>query len=412
MHAEIPTLVTLDEAQAIVRIQLFPLWPESVALSLAVGRTLATDVRCDIDVPPFDRAMMDGYAVRSADTSAVPARLRVAGQIAAGSAESFEVSAGEALQINTGAPMPAGADCVVPVEETSLVGDSNEVAIHQPVKSGQHVCPRGRYVRAGEVVLEAGDLFGPGEIAIAATAGAAIVEVHVAPTAALLVTGDELVGVDKKPAAGQIRDSNGPLLAALLARDGATVTDLGRVGDRRDALVDMVRRGLEHNVLCITGGVSMGEFDFVPESLAACGVRILFQKMRTRPGRPTLFGVTDTGTLVFGLPGNPISALVGYLTLVRPALGGLQGRDRWPRLASAVLQGALKAAGDRQSFWPAAVALGASSRLFARPLTWYGSGDPFGLRGANGFVVQAAHTPAAADGDTVHVMLLDWQDAD
>jgi molybdenum cofactor synthesis domain-containing protein len=425
MPNAIPTMVTLADAQRMVREHVRPLPPRSLALSDAVGRTLAEGVRCDVDVPPFDRAMMDGYAVRAADVARVPVDLRLIGQVAAGAADVPTVSSGEAAQINTGAPLPAHADAVAPFEDTALSADRQIVTVNCSVAPDRHICRRGTYVRAGDDVLHANDRIGPGEVAIAATAGATRVKVFSAPCVGLLVTGDELIGVERKPAGGQIRDSNGPMLSTLLAIEGTEVTDLGRAGDDRTRLAELIDRGLDSDALCITGGISMGAFDFVPDALIASGVRIHFQKMRTKPGKPTLFGTTDGGTLVFALPGNPISALIGYWMLVRPALAGMQGRDAWPRTHRAILCGSrdaggtsnvqrqaarIKATGDRESFHPARVELDESSRLFATPLTWYGSGDPFGLRGANGFIVRAAQSPEAQEGDAVDVILMHWND--
>ncbi|HRX85163.1 MAG TPA: molybdopterin molybdotransferase MoeA, partial [Phycisphaerae bacterium] len=313
--------------------------------------------------------------------------------------------------INTGAPIPPGADAVVRVEDTEVSADRRSVTIRVTVAEGQSICRRGAYVRAGDAVLEPGDRFGPGELAVAATAGATRVKVHGAACVAVLVTGDELVSAAQKPVGGQIRDSNGPMLEALLAAEGAEVTDLGRAGDERGVLTEKVQHGLDHDVLCLTGGVSMGAFDFVPEVLAACGVRIHFQKMRTKPGRPTLFGTTEAGTLVFGLPGNPVSALVGYTLLVQPAIAGLHGRVAWPRVRPAVLEGAVGRTGERTSFSPAAVTFGEDGRLVAAPRTWYGSGDPFGLRRANGFIVRPPQSPDAAPGEVVEVLITRWQDA-
>lgn len=405
MATPVPTLISLDEAQRIVRAHIASCLPVDRNLASALGYTLARPVICDIDMPPFDRAMMDGFAVRAADVGALPARLEVIGRVPAGSPAATGLGAGQAMQINTGAPIPSGADAVVKFEDTAWSADQRAVTLHHAPKPGEHVGSRGEFVRAGAEVLPAGIRLGSAEVVVAATAGAAQVTVFELPRVAVLVTGDELVDAARQPAVGQIRDSNGPMLRALFAEEGIPTVDLGRACDDRDRLAACIERGLAQDVLCITGGISMGAFDFVPEVLERCGVRIHFRKMATKPGKPTLFGTLPSGALVFGLPGNPVSALIGYWTLVRPAVTAKQGRDTWPQLSRAVLHGSTRATGDRQSFWPARIEIDEEARLCATALTWYGSGDPFGVRGAHGYIVRPPHAPAAGAGDLVEVLI-------
>jgi molybdopterin molybdotransferase len=312
------------------------------------------------------------------------------------------------MQINTGAPIPAGADVVVPVEDTQFDEASQSVSVGQAYTAGKHITNRATYVRAGDRVLSAGMRMGPAQIAVAATAGAGLVNVYARPTVAVLATGDELVHHSRQPAGAQIRNSNGPMLEALLRVDGATVISLDVAADDRDVLHEKIAEGLEHDCLCITGGVSMGQFDFVPEILDQRGVRFAFQKVAIRPGKPTAFGVTESGGYVFALPGNPISAYVGYILFVRPALALMQGQqDAFAATIAATLDGTQSATGNRDSFWPARVTVDPSGHLIAQALHWSGSGDPFGMAEANAFVVRPAQSPAANAGDTVRVMLLD-----
>ncbi|MCB9850666.1 MAG: molybdopterin molybdotransferase MoeA [Phycisphaerales bacterium] len=399
-------MVTLADAEAIVRANLNTLPVVSVPLKDARGMTLARTIHCDIDVPPFARSMMDGYAVRSADVQAAPVELRVIGQVAAGATSDRVLGPGEAMQINTGAPIPGGADAVVKVEDTTVSSDGAAVTVNYSVPVGKAICPRADYVAQGDVALDRGDTLGPEQIAIAATVGAATVEVFRRPRIAVLVTGDELVAVDVTPVGGQIRDSNGPMLRSLLTDAGAEVIDLGRVGDDRDALVKRVREGLGYDGLCITGGISMGAFDFVPDVLAECGVRVHFRKMSTKPGRPTLFGTSESGGWVFALPGNPISAHVGFALLVRPALAMMQGRENWPTPRRAVLRGQCGANGQRQSFQPARLSVADDGRCVVEPLAWRGSGDPFGFRFADVLLMRPANAPAVEDGALVEVIPL------
>ncbi len=403
--AEVPWFVSLAVAQAIVREHIRPLPAVEVDLAAAQGLTLAAPVRCDLDVPPFDRALMDGYAVRSLDVGGASTDLGVAGRIAAGTASAEVLAPGSAVQINTGAPIPPGADAVVKVEDVQLSPDGRCVTVPGPVRAGVHVCPRAAYVAAGTEVLQPGQRLNAAQIAVAATAGAARVSVHRRPKVAVLVTGDELVEVADRPGVGQIRDSNGPTLQALLLADGAEALVLGRVGDDRALLAERIRDGLDGDVLCVSGGVSMGAFDFVPEVLQACGVTLGFAKMATKPGRPTLFGTTDRGSCVFGLPGNPVSAFVGYWMLVRPALALMQGRQAWPVRLRAKLSGHIAAARKRMSFWPARV-VATNGELESEPLRWGGSGDPFGMARANALIVRDAESPAAEPGAFIEVIML------
>lgn len=401
-------LITLAQAQRILRDTVQPGPSHQVSLEYALGCVLAQNVLCDVDMPPFSRAMMDGYAVRAADVANPGARLECIGQIAAGVASTQRLEAGMAMQINTGAPLPPGADAVVPVEDTQLDEASRTVTVGGAYPTGKHITPRATYVRAHDRVLKAGMRIGPAQVAVAATAGAAEVTVYRRPSVAVLATGDELVHHSQKPTGAQIRNSNSPMLEALLRADGVRVISLGVATDNRETLHEKITAGLEHDCLCITGGVSMGQFDFVPEILNQCGVRFAFQKVAIRPGKPTAFGVTGSGKCVFALPGNPISAYVGYLLFVRPALAIIQGqRDVFPATIGATLDGNQAPTGNRDSFWPAKVTVGDSGNLIAQPLKWSGSGDPFGMAGANAFIVRPAQSPAADTGVGVQVMMLE-----
>ena len=402
------TFVTVEDAQRIVADCVSPLGTESVALAEALGRTLAGAVSCDTDVPLFDRAMMDGYAVRGADVASAPVRLSVVGQVAAGGVAGGKVSPGTAVQINTGAVVPPGADTVVKVEDTVAVGE-NGIEVTASYVVGRNISLQGEYVKRGATVLKSGQRLGASQIAVAATAGAAAVEVYRQPRVAVLVTGDELVEVAAQPTGSQIRNSNGPALLAMVRETGLAPKSLGVAGDDRGVLEEKIRRGLESDCLCITGGISMGAFDFVPDVLQACGVHFHFRKMAAKPGKPIIFGSTESGKYVFALPGNPISAFVGFVLLVQPALAAMQGRPgQTPSLVKARLDGAVSATAERQSYWPARVAVDNNGRFVARTLCWRGSGDPFGMAEANAMVVQPPDALAATTGDEVSVMIFAW----
>ena len=398
--------LTVEEAQRIVLEHVSPGRTISVPLNESPGYTLAEAVRTDVDYPPFDRSVMDGYAVRASDVQSAPVSLRLVGQVAAGAAADRPVAPGEAVQINTGAPIPPGADTVIRREDTQTGEDGSVVRVLAVAKPRQHIAYQGEYARRGQVALEAGRRLGPAQIGVAGSAGAFRVSVYDRPRVAVLSTGDELVEIDRVPTGSQIRNSNSALLMALVEQAHGRGQDLGNVRDDRESIARSVQRGLESDVLCTTGGVSMGLFDLVPEVLEACGVRILFHKMRTKPGKPTLFGVGDRGTLVFGLPGNPISAFVGFWLLVRPALAAFQGRPgELPMPIAARLHGRLKAAGDRQNYIPAKLQL-AGGELTAERVPWGGSGDPFGMALGDAMIVRSMGAPVGVDGDRVDVLLL------
>jgi molybdopterin molybdotransferase len=295
----------------------------------------------------------------------------------------------------------------VAVEDTESIGDGSAVRILAAARPGQHIDPRAKYVRAGDVVLAAGTRLDAPQIGVAASAGAAQVSVYPRPTVAVLVTGDELVDVADRPAAAQIRNSNGPVLIALVRQAGAEPRDLGRVGDDLRELTAKIAESAGCDFLCLSGGVSMGRFDLVPRALADCGAEVKFQKMATKPGKPTLFAVMPDGRCVFALPGNPISAFVGFTLLVGPAIEARQGRPPGPlRLLTATLDGRVKPTQDRRSFLPAAATVADDGGIVVTPLRWFGSGDPFGMARANCMIVRPPNSPPADAGQAVSIVLL------
>lgn len=400
------TLIDVDEAQRILLNHVRSLPVERISVADALGYTLAAPVSTDVDQPPFDRSLMDGYALRAQDVPATPVTLRLVARIQAGDDFAGVIGPGEAAQINTGAIIPRGADAVVRFEDTSQP-NPDHVRVNIRPSVGQFVTRRASYARSGAVVIPAGTRFGPLEIAAAAAAGAGEVSVYRRPRLAVLVTGSELVEIATIPSGAQIRNSNGYLLAALAQQFHVDVVSLGMAIDDPAELERRIATGLEADILCITGGVSVGAFDFVPEALKRCGVTFRFQKLMIKPGRPTLFGTARGGSLVFGLPGNPISAFVGFHLLVRSALSTMRGESgTMSRSTSAVLDGAVKATESRRSYWPGRAAFGADGVLVVTPLRWQGSGDAFGMVTANVLIMRPPHSPAVGDGDRVDVLLL------
>jgi molybdopterin molybdotransferase len=397
-------MVTVAQALEIVLRETPTLAAEDVSLEAALGRVLAADVAADRDLPAFDRAAMDGYALRAGDVGDAPAALQVVGEVRAGEWPALVVGPGQTVRIMTGAPVPQGATAVQQVEKTRPL-DEFRVAVEAPVAEGQNVAPRGSEVRAGDVVLRRGRVVDPAAVGVLATAGRAHVGVSRRPAVAVLVTGDEIVDVAATPGPSQIRNSNGPALAALARLAGAAVRVLGVAPDRHDAIVASLRDGLAADVLVVSGGVSAGDYDLVEPALEALGARLLFTRVAIKPGAPLVFGRCGNA-LVFGLPGNPVSAQVTFELFVRPALLQLQGAAALARPRVGVeLLGAFRNRSGRESYAPARVSL-EGGRLVASPVRSMGSGDLVAHARANALVVLAAERHEAAAGENAEALLL------
>jgi molybdopterin molybdotransferase len=312
-------LLTVDEALRLVLEHVRPLSSERVPTADAAGRILAEPALAAVDLPPFDSSAMDGFAVRAAD---VPGRLPVRERIAAGRPSPRGLEPGEAMAIATGGAVPAGADAVVPIEY--VVDDGNQIEIGEPVEPGASVRPQGGDVRRGEPVLPAGARLQAGRLGALAAAGVAEVVCARRPRAAVLVTGTELrpPGAELEP--GQIYEANSAVVTAQLTSAGAEAERLSPVADEPEAHREALERGLEADVLVTTGGVSVGPHDLVRGIGAELGVEEVFWRVAVKPGKPLWFGVRGN-TLVFGLPGNPVSVLVSFELFVRPAVLALQG---------------------------------------------------------------------------------------
>ncbi len=400
-------MIDVDQAQRILLDNIAPGETETVPLREALFRTLAQPIPCDIDYPPFDRSVMDGYAVRAADVADAPVELHIVGQVAAGTTADTALRPGQTLQINTGAPIPSGADAVVRVESTELSAGGESVTVQTAVKQGTFITRRATYVTAGNNILEAHTRITPLEIGAAAAAGAARVTVYRRPTVAILVTGDELVDIDRKPTDAQIRDSNRYLLESMVAAAHAQPVLLGVARDDRSDLKAKIEKGLQADALCITGGISMGAFDYVPDVLEECGATFRFRKIAIKPGRPTIFATAPDAKPIFALPGNPGGALVGFVLLVKPAIAAMQGGlDVLPNLISTKLAGTVRPIADRRTYLPAMFKADPSGQREVHPLPWHGSGDTFGLAGADALIMRPPRAQAASQGDNVATIAL------
>ena len=312
-------LLSIEDALARILDRAQPLPPETVPLDVAAGRVLAEQALAAVDLPPFASSAMDGFAVRVAD---VPGTLPVVARVAAGRPAVEPLEPGAAAGIATGGAVPEGADAVVPIELVSEV--DGQVEIGEPVRPGAHIRPRGGDVRVGEVVVEAGVRLAPTHVGALAAAGVAQVRCARRPRVAVLATGSELRAPGETLAPGQIFESNRTMVAAVVAAEGAQVEVLPVVVDEEHAHREALERGLDSDVLVTSGGVSVGPHDLVRRIAAELGVEEVFWGVAVKPGKPLSFGVRGS-TLVFGLPGNPVSALVGSLLFLRPALLALQG---------------------------------------------------------------------------------------
>lgn len=399
----------ISVAQAIESIlgELRPLPPEKVSLLDARGRVLAEDVFASRDLPPRDNSAMDGYACRREDARE-GARLRVVAQVAAGSPDRQALGPGEAVKIMTGAPVPPGADLVVPVEDTRAQGEW--VQLERVAAGASNVRSAGEDVRAGEAVLPRGTAVRPPEVGMLASLGRSFVLVHQRPRVAILATGDEIVDLDAPSDGGKIFNSNSYGLAAQVAEAGGVPVVLGIGRDDPEGLREMLDRAAGADVVLTTGGVSMGDYDFVRPVLVASGVEVRFWKVAMKPGKPVVFGWKGR-VAVFGLPGNPVSAMVGFEEFVRPALLRLQGHSRLFRpVFEAVLgeeAGRVKGRAGRVEFVRCRVERDTGGGLRVTSTKKQGSGLLKTLVEANGLLVLPEEASGAAPGDRVRVQLYD-----
>jgi molybdopterin molybdotransferase len=389
MDEPVSNLMTV--ADAIALIDALPVTPRRIAvpLSAAAGFVLADDLSADRDFPPFDKSLMDGYAIRGADSANV---LEVIGEIAAGQMQAAAIGPNQAVAVMTGAPIPPGADAVVPIEDTdspdAFVEIGNKLRVRKQCRTGNCIARRGSDCKQGSTVLAAGAKLSAPQIAVAASIGASKLQVWDRPRCAVFATGGEIVAVNQTPQPAQIRNSNNPMLSALLARFCGTVRDLGVVPDDRAAISQRIRDCLHDDVLFITGGMSMGKYDYVPSILRELGGELKITKLAIKPGKPFVLAAMPDGKYVVGLPGNPVSAFVCTLRLASRLLIRIAGGKPSNQTRQILLAVPIPANGPREFYQPAIINDGK-----VRPLNWKGSADIFTLAKADALIVRPPNAP-------------------
>ena len=381
-------MIPIAEAIKLIEQNVTVLGTESVPIREIVGRILAEEIVADMDLPPFDRSQMDGFAIRADDVKSAPVELRIVGESSAGNGWHHEMRSGEAVRIMTGAPVPSGADTVQKVELTSEADFSSQasqrtdgsVTIFEPIAPNKNIVHRGDEVNKGEIVIHGGDRINERMVATLASFGYSNINVGKSPRVSILTTGSEVVEIDQTPGTDQIRNSNSVMLDALSRQVGATTRLLQTPPDDLDKIKTLIGSACKgSDMVVITGGVSVGKYDLTKTALHDLGAEIYFEKLRLKPGKPAVFARLDE-TVIFGLPGNPVSAAVTFYLFVRKAILMMQkARETHLRQGLAVAGGALKAAKDRDTYLPAKLGFDEMARLTVTPVKWIGSSDFIGF---------------------------------
>lgn len=380
---------------------------DSSAIHRAAPGVLDVDVRSDRDYPPFDKALMDGYAVRSADVSQPGNELRIVGEVAAGGSGDIAIRNGECVAIMTGAAVPVDADAVLPVEVSEVIG--SRVRFTKSAKPGDAISKRGSDLKQGDLVMEQGTPIGPAQVGALVQVGAAALiprsayECDSSLRGHVLVTGDEIVGEEETPSRMALRDANGPMLTALLASMGVNCRRSRVIDDAEQTrnAIDALAR--ENHLLCVTGGMSMGKYDYVPKALIELGFELKITKLRIKPGKPFVFAVrkrNEKTDFVFGLPGNPVSGFCCSVRLVSRLVARLRGQSP-ANPETLTLRAPLAENGPREFYQPAVI-----NGSAVTPLGWKGSADVFTLAKSNALVVRPITDRSRAIGESVSVMRL------
>ncbi|MCX5904972.1 MAG: molybdopterin molybdotransferase MoeA [Proteobacteria bacterium] len=401
-------VISVTEAVTTILNEILVLGTERVAITAALGRVLAEDISAPFNIPPLDNSAMDGYAVRFQDLQGAsaqhPARLKILGDIPAGYSASKPMSAGETYRIMTGAPVPAGADTVVMQEDTQA--HDQVVEIFQECPRGSHIRRAGEDLSSGDSVVTGGTLLGPAHIGVLASIKKSQVTVYQRPRVAIISTGDELVDVDEELFAGKIVSSNSYSLQALVLDSGAIPMSLGIARDTREALREKFAAALHADMIISSGGVSVGDYDFVKDVMQDLGAEMKFWKVAMRPGNPLAFGVIN-GKPAFGLPGNPVSVMVSFEQFVRPSIRKMSGHQKLFRpVIEATAQENVETRQGRQYFIRCMVRKTAAGYV-ATTTGEQGSGMLMSMAKATGLMMVPADREGVKAGDKVTVQILD-----
>ncbi len=391
-------MILLEEAYKIVMDSVELMKTEKINFTNSLGLILANDIFSDIDMPPFDKSAMDGYACKMTD---INQELQVIEVIPAGKSPEKEIQSGECAQIMTGAMIPNGADCVLMVEHTEKTADNRIKYLKEKTKD--NICYKAEDVQTGQKVIEKGTLIKPQHIAILASVGATEIEVYQKPKVGVISTGDEIVEPHVKPGPSKIRNSNGYQLFSQIERCNAIANYVGIASDNEEDTYHVIMKAMEENdVILLSGGVSMGEFDFVPYIMQKAGIDIKFQKIAVQPGKPTTFG-TKESKRIFGLPGNPVSSYIQFELLVRPLLAEMMGHTFNPLQISMEMGiDHSRKRSERMSWYPITIADNGT----VIPASYHGSAHIHGLESADGISFFPIGKAEIKKGEKVHVRLI------
>ena len=419
-------MISVEEALAKVLAYVEVLERENKPILDSLDQVLAEDIYSDIDIPPMDNSAMDGYAVQAESTygasKLLPGNLTIVGELAAGSVYPGEVKPGTVIRIMTGAPLPRGADAVVPFEETdeldrkSSQGELSQISILRQVEKGTNVRSRGEDIAKGELVLRKGTVLRPSEIGVLASLGCSEVSVIRCPVVSILATGDEIIDVGQPLAPGQIYDSNTYTIAAQVLRYGGIPRIIGIGRDSVQSLTQKLDEGLNSDMLITSGGVSQGDYDIVKDVLAKCG-EIAFWTVCMKPGKPLAFGIIsnlengrEKKVPHLGLPGNPVSSMITFEQFARPAILKMMGKKNFSKpTIQAVIEDEVKNT-DRRRIFARVVVTKRSGQYYARLTGPQGSGILTSMAKANGLAVIPEDIERVKAGNTVQVQMLDWSE--
>lgn len=396
-------MIPVSKALKIIARETSEVRSERIALEDSLGRILAEDIVADSDLPPFDRSQMDGYAVKASDTVHAPVTLRLVGESAAGRGWHKTLKPGEAVRIMTGASVPAGADAVQKLEVAKEGGDS--VTLFESTEAGRFIVSKGKEVKKGKTVLRSGERITAANISIPAAFGYAKLKVAKQPRVAIISTGSEIVDVKKRPGRDQIRNSNSVMLKALCEQAGAVATVYPNVGDDISNLKFQISEAVRNSdILVTTGGVSVGKYDLTKLALKDLGAEVFFERVALKPGKPTVFGRLRK-TLVFGLPGNPVSSAVTFYLFVRKAILMMQSAgftDLEP--ATAITPKPIKSTKERDVYLPSGLRI-VNGRLMVEPVNWHGSSDFIGFSRADALAIIPKGSTVEA-GKVIDILLI------